>query len=239
MNETSNPKPMNPTADADRPEVEPTLDLDLDEFEGVEDLQALADEVAESTLDASSGPKSEAGMLSREEMEAGLFKARARIAELEKQEAEQKDKHHRLLADFANHRNRVARETQLAVTLAEKKLLLELLPVVDNFERCLASDYSSIEDFHNGIGLIYKQVMEFLRKSGVTGVDVKVGDPFDAMHAEALTTTTQPGLADGAVAAVYERGYTLRDHLLRPARVIVNHAPPDQEPQADGGTREQ
>jgi len=238
MNDTANPKPMNQTSDEDRPEVEPTLDLNLDEFEGVEDLQALADEVAESTLDASAGPKSGAGILSREEMEASLFKARARIAELEKQEAEQKDKHHRLLADFANHRNRVARETQLAVTLAEKKLLLELLPVVDNFERCLASDYSNVEEFHNGIGLIYKQVMEFLRKSGVAGVDVKVGDPFDAMHAEALTTTTQPDLADGAVAAVYERGYTLREHLLRPARVIVNHAPPAQDPLDDGGIRE-
>jgi molecular chaperone GrpE len=166
-------------------------------------------------------------------MEASLFKARQRIAELEKQEAEQKDKHHRLLADFANHRNRVGRETQLAVTLAEKKLLLELLPVVDNFERCLASDYSNVEDFHNGIGLIYKQLLESLRKAGVTAVDVKVGDPFDAMHAEALTTTSQPGLADGAVATVYERGYMLRDSLLRPARVIVNHAPAEPDPEAD------
>ena len=198
----------------------------------MKDLQALADEVAESTPETHA--QAEAGKHPREEMEASLFKARQRIAELEKQEAEQKDKHHRLLADFANHRNRVGRETQLAVTLAEKKLLLELLPVVDNFERCLASDYSNVEEFHNGIGLIYKQVLEFLRKSGVTGVDVKVGDPFDAMHAEALTTTSQPGLPDGAVAAVYERGYMLRDLLLRPARVIVNHAPPEPHPESDG-----
>jgi molecular chaperone GrpE len=234
MNETPVNKRLNPATDEDRPEVEPTLDLNLDEFEEVNDLQALADEVAESTLQGSSNPESEAGTHSREEMEARLFKARARITELEKQEAEQKDKHHRLLADFANHRNRVARETQLAVTLAEKKLLLELLPVVDNFERCLASNYSNVEEFHNGIGLIYKQLLESLRKAGVTAVDVKVGDPFDAHQAEALTTTTQPGLPDGAVAAVYERGYTIRDHLLRPARVIVNHAPADQEPNLDG-----
>jgi molecular chaperone GrpE len=231
MNETSNHHPHSPTPEEDRPEVEPTLDLDLAEFDEVKDLQALADEVAESTPESSA--QAEAGKHPREEMEASLFKARQRIAELEKQEAEQKDKHHRLLADFANHRNRVGRETQLAVTLAEKKLLLELLPVVDNFERCLASDYSNVEDFHNGIGLIYKQLLESLRKAGVTAVDVKVGDPFDAMHAEALTTTSQPGLADGAVATVYERGYMLRDSLLRPARVIVNHAPAEPDPEAD------
>jgi len=227
MNETQSPKPLNPAVNDDRPEVEPTLDLDLAEFEEVKDLQALADEVAESTGDGAFAP--EFGRRSSEETEASLFKARQRIAELEKQEAEQKDKHHRLLADFANHRNRVGRETQLAVTLAEKKLLLELLPVVDNFERCLASDYSNVEDFHNGIGLIYKQLLESLRKAGVTGLNVKVGDPFDAMHAEALSTLTQPGLPDGAVAVVYERGYMLRDHLLRPARVIVNHVPPEAE----------
>jgi molecular chaperone GrpE len=230
MSETQSPKPISQPPEDERPEVEPTIELDLAEFEDINDLQALADEVAESTPDAA--PATEA-VQSREEMEAGLFKARQRIAELEKQEAEHRDKHHRLLADFANHRNRVGRETQLAVTLAEKKLLLELLPVVDNFERCLASSYASVEDFHNGIGLIYKQLLESLRKAGVTGLDVKVGDPFDAMNAEALTTTYQPGLPDGAVVTVYERGYTLRDHLLRPARVIVNHVPPDPEPQPE------
>ena len=224
MNETSNHNPLSPTPEEDRPEVDPTLDLDLAEFEEVKDLQALADEVAESTSEPSA--QAEAGKHPREEMEASLFKARQRIAELEKQEAEQKDKHHRLLADFANHRNRVGRETQLAVTLAEKKLLLELLPVVDSFERCLASNYSNVEDLQNGIELIYKQLMESLRKAGVTGVNVKPGDPFDAHLAEALTTTNQPSLADGAVAAVYERGYMLKDLLLRPARVIVNHTHP-------------
>ncbi len=225
MSETQIPKPASQPVEEDRPEVEPTIELDLAEFENISDLQALADEVAESTPDVGAPGPAE----SHEEMEASLFKARQRIAELEKQEAEQRDKHHRLLADFANHRNRVGRETQLAVTLAEKKLLLELLPVVDNFERCLASTYANVEDFHNGIGLIYKQFLECMRKAGVNRLDVKVGDPFDAMHAEALTTTYQPGLADGAVATVYERGYTLRDHLLRPARVIVNHVPPDAE----------
>jgi molecular chaperone GrpE len=224
-------KPPHPTTDEDHPEVDPTLDLDLAEFEEVNDLQALADEVAESTGEAGAPPEPHG------DLEASLFKARARIAELEKLEAEQKDKHHRLLADFANHRNRVARETGLAVALAEKKLLLEMLPVMDSFERCLSSNYSSVEDFHNGIGLIHKQFQEALRRAGVAGVDVKVGDPFDAHLAEALTTTAQPGLPDGAVAAVFERGYTLRDLLLRPARVIVNHAPAPQ-PQEEGGVKE-
>jgi molecular chaperone GrpE len=229
MNDSTGNKPMNIPSDEEHPE--PTLELDLDEFEEVKDLQALADEAAESALDTP-----EAAVPSPEELEDSLFKARNRIAELEKLEAESKDKHHRLLADFANHRNRVGRETQLAVTLAEKKLLLEMLPVVDSFERCLAATYTSVEDFHNGISLIHKQFLEALRKTGVEGVDVKVGDPFDAQHAEALTTISQPGLADGAVAAVFERGFMLRDLLLRPARVIVNRSAPTEDPQDTDGT---
>ena len=225
----------------DEDQADATLDLNLDEFEGVDDLQALADEVAQSTSVSDNDrttAEDEASAPSAEQLEARLFKARNRIAELEKQEEESKDKHHRLLADFANHRNRVARETQLAVTLAEKKLLLELLPVVDSFERCLASSYASVEDIHSGVTLIHKQFLEALRKAGVEDLDVKVGDPFDARHAEALSTLTQPGLADGAVAVVYERGYMLRDHLLRPARVIVNHAQPAEPPPVPGGSPE-
>jgi len=234
MHDVPTPKPMNPLSDSERPETDNTVDLNLDEFEDVDDLQALADEVAECTPEPAASVPGEANPTSTESEEASLFTARNRIAELEKLEAEHLDKHHRLLADFANHRNRVTRETQLAITLAEKKLLLELLPVVDNLERCMSSNYATVEDFHNGISLIYKQFIESLRKMGVEPVPVAIGDPFDAMNAEALTTTSQPDLPDGSVAAVYERGFMLRDHLLRPARVIVNHAPSAGLPEADG-----
>jgi molecular chaperone GrpE len=201
--------------DRNQPVNDPTVDLSFDEFEVVDDLQALADEVAESTEEpANAGSES---------VEERLAKALRQIKELEKVQAEHGDKHHRLLADFANHRNRAGRDIQMAVTLAERKLLMEFLPVIDSFERCLGSTYSTLEDFHNGVALIHKQFVEALRKVGVEGVDLKVGDPFDAMHAEALTTTTQANLPDGAVAAIYERGFMLRDQLLRPARVIVNH----------------
>ncbi|NTV76146.1 MAG: nucleotide exchange factor GrpE, partial [Holophaga sp.] len=140
---------------------------------------------------------------------------------------------HRLMADFTNHRNRVGRETQLAVTLAERKVLLELLPVLDSFERCINATYTSLEDFHAGVVLIHRQMQEALRKTGVEPLALNVGDPFDAQHAEALTTTSQASLPDGSVAAIYERGYYLRDQLLRPARVIVNNHPegdPTQDP---------
>ncbi|WP_243331535.1 nucleotide exchange factor GrpE [Mesoterricola sediminis] len=201
------------------------MELNLEEFGEGQDLQALADEAADGLEAASTAKAAPAGGQGSGDVDAEIVRLKARVEALERAENEHKDKHHRLLADFANHRNRVGRETQLAVTLAERKLLLEILPVMDSFERCVAATYASVEDFHNGVVLIHRQMQEALRKAGVEPVELQVGDPFDAQHAEALTTTAQPSLPDGSVAAIFERGYTHRDQLLRPARVVVNNHP--------------
>ena len=202
-----------------------TVDHTQEEFGEGADLQALADEMEDYDPLAPKGGQGEPAAGDRSGQETEVAELKRRLDALQKAETEHKDRHHRLMADFANHRNRVGRETQLAVTLAERKLLMELLPVQDSLERCLTATYNTVEDFHSGVVLIQKQLQEALRKAGVEPLDVKVGDPFDAQHAEALTTTTQRTLPDNSVAAIYERGYMLRDQLLRPARVIVNNNP--------------
>lgn len=225
--------PLNDLPDDEPVRREPdlTVDLTLDETEVVDDLQALADETAEELPETSSHKASrqsdELSSLFNAELERTLLEARDRIQELEKREAEHLDKHHRLLADFSNYRNRTNRDIQMAVDLAEKKLLLEFLPVLDNFERCIGSNYQNVDDFRNGVLLIQKQFLDALRRVGVELVMLAPGDPFDAVHAEALSTANDPKYPDGAIAAVYERGYTLRDQLLRATRVVVNHCDAD------------
>ena len=205
------------------------IDLSMDDSMG--DLQALADQIAADSPDGDiqasdiSFLGTEDGDPIIQELQAELKETHKRIKVLEKQEAEHQDRHHRLLADFNNYRNRTAREIQMAVDQAERKLMLEFLPVVDNFERCLAINTSSLEDFRNGVALIHKQFLDGLRRLGVEEVPLQVGDPFDAQHAEALTTLQDPNLPDGAVASIFERGFTLRSQLLRAARVVVNHQP--------------
>ncbi len=224
MTDQHAPKPL-PPDDAEARDPDVTMELDLDASDEGVDLQLLADEVAEKTEDAD--------RLIAHELESTLLEARTRIQELEKREAEYLDKHHRLLADFANYRNRTQSDIKLAVDLAERKVLLEILPVLDNFERSQAADYASVEDLQNGVALIQKQFQDALRRLGVEALRVEVGDLFNAHHAEALTTTSNPEIADGAVAAVFERGYRLRELLLRPARVVVNHRPHPEEPPAE------
>jgi molecular chaperone GrpE len=134
------------------------------------------------------------------------------------------DQHRRLAADFNNFRNRAQRDVAMAVEQAERKILLEILPVLDNFDRGLGATYQTVDSFQAGMDLVRKQFLEALRRMNVEPLPLQVGDPFDALHAEALTTLSNPELPDGAVAAVYERGFNLKGQLLRAARVVVNRA---------------
>ncbi|MDR3685089.1 MAG: nucleotide exchange factor GrpE [Geothrix sp.] len=202
------------------------VDLNLDEpIEG--DLQAVADEVASeyrtqaiTEMEPPEPPR--AGQEGRVDLETALIETERQMEELLRREAELMDHQRRLAADFNNFRNRAQRDIALAVEQAERKIFLELLPVLDNFDRGLGATYQDVEVFRAGIELVRKQFLEALRRLNVEQLPLQVGDPFDALHAEALTTYTDPSLPDGSVAAIYEQGFNLKGQLLRAARVVVN-----------------
>jgi molecular chaperone GrpE len=202
------------------------VDLNLDEpLEG--DLQSVADEVASeyrtqavTRTDLPDLPP--IGLGGKVDLETALVEAEHQMEDLLRREAELMDHQRRLAADFNNFRNRAQRDIALAVEQAERKIFLEMLPVLDNFERSLGATYPDVDDFRSGVELIRKQFMEALRRLNVEQLPIQVGDPFDALQAEALTTYTDPNLPDGSVAAIYEQGFNLKGQLLRAARVVVN-----------------
>jgi molecular chaperone GrpE len=228
-------------------------ELEISYDDGGLDLQAFADEIAEQATDEVVGlelvegepEENEFSALMEEDasklqaqhqaFHAQLGAAKGQIEDMEKREAEIMEQFRRLAADFTNYRNRATRDTQLAVEQAERRMLLEILPILDNFDRGLEAAYPDMEAFRGGVELIRKQFQDALRRLGAVPVELKVGDPFDAQTAEALSTLQSPDLPDHAIAAIYERAYTLRDQLLRPARVVVNHAPLPFIPSPDGG----
>lgn len=222
--------PHEPDANRRAPagEVEDVVDLNLDEpLEG--DLQSVADEVASEyhtqvvpELDLPDPPQSGGGPGMPIDLESALNEAERQMEDLLRREAELMDQQRRLANDFNNFRNRTQRDIALSVEQAERKILLEFLPVLDNFERGMSATYQDVESFRSGVELIRKQFLEALRRLNVEALPLEIGDPFDALHAEALTTFTDPNLPDGAVAAIYERGFNLRGQLLRAARVVVN-----------------
>jgi molecular chaperone GrpE len=146
---------------------------------------------------------------------------RARLLEAEGALAEERDRYMRLQADFQNSRNRLAKEIQLGVEQAERRILAETLQVMDSFRRCLGANYGSVEDFRAGVGLIERQFDAALRKLGVSEIEMIPGDAFDAHVAEALATVEMAGFAPGSIVEVAERGYRVGERLLRPARVVV------------------
>jgi molecular chaperone GrpE len=127
----------------------------------------------------------------------------------------------RAQADFENYRKRAAKEAAAAGERAKGGLVRELLPVVDNLERALASAEASEQHLAEGVRLVHQELVGVLQRNGVEPFD-PAGEQFDPEMHEALSTRTEDGADPGVVLDVMEKGYRLNGTVLRPARVVVS-----------------
>ena len=131
------------------------------------------------------------------------------------------EKYVRLMAEFQNYKKRVAKEKNDIREYATEKLVMELLPVLDNFERALAA---SAEDdpagYAKGMELIFTQMVTELQKSGLAEVEAE-GQDFDPMKHNAVMTEENEELESGKVSKVLQKGYALNDKVIRPSMVAV------------------
>jgi molecular chaperone GrpE len=129
----------------------------------------------------------------------------------------------RTRADFENYRKRVAKETAEALARGKAELARELLPVIDNLERALASgsDAAAHEALAKGVGLVLEELRGKLASAGVEAFDPK-GEKFDPQLHEALSMQPAEGTESGVVLETLEKGYRLNGQVLRPARVVVS-----------------
>jgi molecular chaperone GrpE len=146
--------------------------------------------------------------------------ADAALETLQREKDELKDRLLRTAADFQNYRNRVDRERRELIESAASDVLGELLPIVDNFERALQAPSTADDAFRKGIELIHKQMLDLLRKRGVTPVDA-LGTDFDPRFHQAVIHEASEEHREGEVMQELQRGYMLGDRLLRPAMVKV------------------
>ena len=127
----------------------------------------------------------------------------------------------RLMAEFQNYKKRVAKEKNDIREYATEKLVMELLPVLDNFERALAA---SAEDdpagYAKGMELIFTQMVTELQKSGLAEVEAE-GQDFDPTKHNAVMTEENEELESGKVSKVLQKGYALNDKVIRPSMVAV------------------
>ena len=170
-------------------------------------------------------PNEETGLeLSEPEASEDHAFATQEISEAERLEIEvqqARDLLRRKQAEFENYRKRVEREREGVVAYAAAELVKELLPVLDNLERALdASEGATVDRFREGVEIIYRQFRDVLIRSGMKEVEA-VGHPFDPYVHEAVSRVESSEQPDGTVVEVLQKGYYLKDRLLRPALVSV------------------
>ena len=145
------------------------------------------------------------------------------IAALEAQLAETRDQLLRKAADFENFRKRMNQEKQNAIDFANQSLLLDIIPVIDDFERAILAAKSS-NDFAgllDGITMIEKRLTSQLEsKWGLKRFD-SAGQPFDPNRHEALMMEKSPDVSEPVVQEDLIKGYTLKDRVIRAAKVKV------------------
>jgi molecular chaperone GrpE len=142
----------------------------------------------------------------------------------------------RARADFDNYRKRSLRDMDQLRETASANLIRALLPVLDNFERALAHADSG-NPLAEGVVMIQKQLLDVLSAEGLKPVEAK-GAHFDPHYHEALAMTPAH-CAPGIVLEEYERGYLLKEQLLRPAKVIVSCEIAAESSQKDEAASEQ
>ena len=131
----------------------------------------------------------------------------------------------RTAADFDNYKKRAAREREEYVRLVNERLVKELLPILDDLERALAAvrehEEATVEE---GVRLVHRSLASLLERNGVK--EIETNGKFDPHVHEALLS--QPSEAEeGSVIDVVQKGYTLGDRVVRPARVVIAAAPPE------------
>jgi molecular chaperone GrpE len=150
-----------------------------------------------------------------------------RLAALEAERDEYLNDLKRVAAEFENYRKRVSRDQANPVARAHKRLVKELLPVLDDLERALAAAEEHEEaKLEEGVRLVHRELKAALDREGLA--EIETDGVFDPHVHEALLS--QPSEAEeGSVLEVLQKGYKLGDRVLRPARVVV------AAPQETGG----
>jgi molecular chaperone GrpE len=129
----------------------------------------------------------------------------------------------RATADFQNARKRLEAETEGRMQFANASLLKNFLPVFDNLERAMSVDPSKadVQSLIKGLQVVADQFMKVLTANDVQPIVPQPGDAFDPTRHEALMHQPSDKVPSGAVTQVLQKGYSLRDRVLRPAQVAV------------------
>ncbi|WP_041638100.1 nucleotide exchange factor GrpE [Anoxybacillus flavithermus] len=189
-----------------------TYDETLEQHEDAQSEQAPEEQVEQVENEAT-----------QQEEKDELTVAYEKIAQLEAKLAETENRFLRLHADFDNYRRRVRLDMEAAEKYRAQSLVSDLLPILDNFERALQVQ---VEDekaklLLQGMEMVYRSLIEALKKEGVEAIE-SVGKPFDPHVHQAVMQVDDQNYEPNTVVEEFQKGYKLKDRVIRPAMVKVN-----------------
>lgn len=144
--------------------------------------------------------------------------------QLQDQLAAEKDKFMRLFAEFENYKKRTSKERIELFKTASQDVMVSMLPVLDDFERALMhiEEDKEAEELRKGVLLIYNKLINTLEQKGLSKIEVKQGDVFNADDHEAVTQIPAPSDdLKGKIIDVVERGYKLGEKVIRFPKVVI------------------
>ncbi len=147
------------------------------------------------------------------------------IEKLTKDNAELNDKVLRSLAELQNYKKRKDEELNRMLKYSDEDLIMELLPIIDNFERAIKLDDTDLTDelsrFLEGFKMIYSSIVSLLNKFEVKEID-SLNKTFDPTYHQAVLTEDIEGIENNIVIEVLQKGYIYKDKVIRPTMVKVN-----------------
>lgn len=203
-------------------------------IDGADEVTEGAAEAAAPAPEAEPAETAEAAEADSIEEEAEAVVADAeRVAKAEAEAAAMRDKYLRLQAEWDNYRKRTAEEAGEMRVRAAEKLMGDLLPVMDDFERAIAhAEANGDAGLLDGVKAISTKLSESLGKHGLETID-PAGEAFDALEHQAVGQIEDASVPDETVAQVYQKGYRLGKKVIRPAMVTISTGGPKREAESD------
>jgi molecular chaperone GrpE len=157
-----------------------------------------------------------------EEEISEMEKLQNEINALKEEVNQWKDKFLRKMAEFENYKKRVAEDQLQLVKYSNEKLIKDLLPVIDDFERALTFSKEELKNNSvlQGVEMIYNKLMKILSDYGLKKIDA-MNQPFDFNYHEALLQVPKDGVEPLTIIEEVEKGYLLNDKVIRHSKVIV------------------
>ncbi|HHO6606942.1 TPA: nucleotide exchange factor GrpE [Staphylococcus aureus] len=146
-----------------------------------------------------------------------------KINELQQLADENEEKYLRLYAEFENYKRRIQKENEINKTYQSQRVLTDILPAIDNIERALQieGDDETFKSLQKGVQMVHESLINALKDNGLEVIKTE-GEAFDPNIHQAVVQDDNPDFESGEITQELQKGYKLKDRVLRPSMVKVN-----------------